>query len=73
MIYLTDDGTMDTVLACDQCAAEFRFNYAESGVDEINAETEYSDTDAESHYQEFVQSCIDEIENEHECDPEIAE
>ncbi len=31
MISLTDDGTLDTVLRCDTCAEEFRFNFDSSG------------------------------------------
>jgi hypothetical protein len=65
-IELTDDGTMDTVLRCSECGEEFRFNYS-SGPEEANAETETSDADAEAHYDEWVASCIEEMEAEHEC------
>jgi len=53
-VRLTDDGTMDTVLRCDECGEEFRFNY------------EWSASD--STYEEWVTSCIEEIEQEHECE-----
>ncbi len=33
MISLTDDGTLDTVLRCDTCAQEFRFNFDEGDYD----------------------------------------
>ncbi len=26
MLYLTDDGTMDTVIMCDDCGEEMRYN-----------------------------------------------
>jgi hypothetical protein len=69
-IELTDDGTMDTVLRCSECGEEFRFNYANSGADEANAETELSDADHEAHYDEWVQSCIEDAEADHACDDE---
>lgn len=64
-IVLTDDGTLDTVLRCTECGEEFRFNYFpdEQGVDEDTR------TDTEI-YDDFVQSCIEEVEVEHECTPE---
>ena len=53
MIYLTDDGTLDTVLRCSECGEEFRYNYAsdESGQD----------------YDAFVDWAIEDATKEHEC------
>lgn len=67
-IILTDDGTLDTVLRCSKCGEEFRFNYSET--DEIVAETETCQEDQDGHYDQFVDSCIEEIEAEHECGAE---
>jgi hypothetical protein len=54
-IYLTDDGTLDTVLACSDCREEFRSNYA-SG-----------DWDDDYTYDQFVDDFIEEINADHEC------
>ena len=61
-IYLGDDGTMDTVLCCDLCGEEFRFNYAAYDDDTLDAAAD------EARYDAFVDDCIAEIEAEHECE-----
>ena len=66
-IHLTDDGTMDTVLRCSACGEEFRFNYQDS------AEPDTRKMDPEDAYDDFVQECIDEIADEHECEEASAE
>jgi len=58
MIYLSDDGTLDTVLACSDCREEFRFNY--------DPDIELDDTLTWT-YDDFVLDCIAEIKDEHEC------
>lgn len=53
---LRDDGTMDTVIACSECGEEARFNFSAGPGEE-------GDVD----YDTFVQECIEEFDNEHEC------
>lgn len=60
-IELTDDGTMDTVLRCDECGEEFRFTY------QPGPEEEDTDQTDEEAYDAYIESCIEEIEAEHEC------
>lgn len=83
-ITLTDDGTMDTVLRCDECGEEFRFNWDGAPSDDDNADELAALKDAnptfsenalrevldEMLYDEWVDSCIAEIEAEHECHSE---
>lgn len=56
-IYLTDDGTMDTVLRCDRCGEEMRYNYDGS-----------SEGDGEQTYDEFVDWAISDAEKLHDCE-----
>lgn len=50
---LGDDGTMDTVIICDDCGEELRYNYSgETG------ET----------YDEFLEWAFEDAESEHECE-----
>lgn len=51
-MFLTDDGTMDTVIRCADCPAEYRYNYLSV---EDNDET----------YEEFVERCLDDAEALH--------
>lgn len=67
---LADDGTMDTVLTCSECGREMRYNYAAMGLDEINAETELTDADNESHYNEFVEASRQDAAEAHEAEEE---
>lgn len=53
-ITLSDDGTFDTVLRCDECGEEFRFNWDGAPSDDDNADE---------------LACIAEVESEHECQP----
>lgn len=63
-IYLTDDGTLDTVLKCDRCGEEFRFNYSpEWAIDG----PEPTDGQNEAAYSDFVAESISEVEDEHTC------
>lgn len=48
---LTDDGTFDTVIRCDECGHETRFNY--------DGEQSGHDT-----YNEFVADCIVQLDDE---------
>lgn len=64
-IELSDDGTLDTVLRCDECGEEFRFTYAADTLDPP------ADEDDERMYAAWIEDCITEVEAEHRCDPEM--
>lgn len=57
-IVLTDDGTMDTVLKCEDCGEEMRYTFMP---DDIEGET----------YDEFVKWAIEDCEDEHVCLGEV--
>jgi hypothetical protein len=59
---LVDDGTLDTILECDNCGALLRFTYA-GWVDDDD------EVDDEVTYRNFVYWCLDEAA-EHECEEE---
>ena len=65
-IELTDDGTMDTVLRCDECGEEFRFNYSDGPADGPRCEHGLDDGCSDC-YDDFVDDSIAEIEAEHRC------
>jgi hypothetical protein len=55
-IKLGDDGSLDTVLVCDECGAEMRYNYDD---------TDHSgNPDA---YEEFVDWAIADASDQHSC------
>jgi hypothetical protein len=75
-IELSDDGTMDTVLRCSECSAEFRGNYDrmedlerdDTGkyiVGNCRYQTEEQASQAD--YDLFVEDFIEEVEDEHVC------
>jgi hypothetical protein len=61
-IELTDDGTMDTVLRCTECAEEFRYNYDSSDADIVDPD------DNGDKYDEFVAWAIEDATAEHVCE-----
>ncbi len=56
---LTDDGTLDTVLICEECELEVRYNFASA---DENAYPE-----GEQGYAEFVQWAINDADETHDC------
>src|SRR5690242_16284475 len=56
-IELTDDGTLDTVLRCTECGEEFRFS----------SETLADYDPEEMTRDQFIEQCIEDVENEHVC------
>ena len=64
MIRLGDDGTMDTVLVCDGCGEEMRYNF--------NHE---DDCDEAGCYDQFVDWALEDAQENHECEkmPETQE
>ncbi len=60
---LGDDGTMDTVVVCEECGEESRYNYADEE-DPLNVEPTTHDDQA---YAEFVQWAIQDADALHEC------
>lgn len=61
---LQDDGTLDTIISCDDCGAEMRFTFAASDWELAPGET---NDDA---YTAFVEECISDCESDHECEPQ---
>ncbi len=60
MIKLGDDGTMDTVLVCDQCSEEMRYNYDASSYEDIE--------DDEEAYEAFIEWALEDAEGNHDCE-----
>jgi hypothetical protein len=65
--HLVDDGTLDTVVRCTHCGEEIRSNFASSDYDG-GEECELVDEDTA--YDNFVDECIDDAFNTHECPKE---
>lgn len=70
---LTDDGTMDTVVRCEHCGEEVRFNYDPTG---NNPEPRDYDTPKDIAtrneqnrwlYDAWVAECIEDAKGDHEC------
>lgn len=60
--HLRDDGTLDTVVACEHCGHEERGNF---DVAAYEGDDEYT---AQSAYDHFVDGLIEDCEDEHECE-----
>jgi hypothetical protein len=58
-IVLADDGTLDTVLRCDDCNKEFRFTYAGYDYGDIK--------DDDEAYAAFVADMVNALKEEHVC------
>lgn len=61
---LTDDGTLDTVLRCEDCGEEVRYHY-DPETDDYPAGDDATDA-----YKTFVKWAIEDAESEHECEPD---
>lgn len=59
---LGDDGTMDTVVVCEECGEEMRYNY-----DPLPRESDDARTDEQA-YDDFVEWALEDAESEHECE-----
>lgn len=80
MAHLGDDGTMDTVIVCDDCGREHRFNFSNEGAEystdfvRFCGHTEYDDTckfcdsakemQDSEAYDEFVAECMEQVDSE---------
>lgn len=58
---LTDDGTMDTIVRCEYCGQEERFNY------DPPPEADDSEQDDEELYAEWIDECCANADDDHEC------
>lgn len=58
MIFLTDDGTLDTVLECSDCGEQMRYNYP-TAMDEDEGDYIY--------YERWTDQIITDETQEHEC------
>jgi hypothetical protein len=66
-ITLTDDGTLDTVVRCDDCGEEFRYNFdIEDHAEDCTAKTDDSAPPCTC-YDAFVEWCIIDAANAHDC------
>lgn len=59
MAHLTDDGTLDTVVVCDTCGREHRFNFEPSWY--------VSEDEAAAEYDAFTDECIADVNETCEC------
>ncbi len=60
MIKLSDDGTLDTVLVCDECNEHFRYTYDAESFAEISDDEEAHDA--------FVEWALEDAASDHDCD-----
>lgn len=64
-IRLSSDGTMDTVLVCNECGQEARYTYMpDEACDSPEGDSE---EEAEQHYEDFIAWAIEDFDSEHEC------
>jgi len=54
--YLSDDGTLDTVVVCEACGDEVRYTYQPDG-----------DEDEVDGYLDFVEWCLKDADEDHQC------
>lgn len=67
-IRLGDDGTMDTVLVCEECGEEMRYNYDGGECD--HHEDCKSEACARDLYEAFVDWAIEDATEDHICGEE---
>lgn len=60
---LTDDGTTDTVIECDKCGAQMRYNFDLTSAEAFDAKSDGQDT-----YDAFVDECIEDFNDTHDCE-----
>jgi hypothetical protein len=61
MAYLSDDGTLDTVIVCERCGLENRFNYDPFYLVD---DSEQGEAEAEEDYDAFIDECIASVEDD---------
>jgi hypothetical protein len=61
-IHLIDDGSLDTVLACQDCGEEARFNFGPGDHTCIDGSNECDC------YADFLDWCWEDFHGEHECE-----
>ena len=59
MFKLSDDGTLDTVVTCEDCGEEVRYTYMPEDLP-IGQPVET--------YEEFIEWCLKDAAEDHECD-----
>lgn len=62
MAYISDDGTLDTVVVCDRCRREMRFNYDPPMGEDVDAD--------EDPYETWLDACCAYVDNECGCNEE---
>lgn len=71
MFTLIDDGTKDTVLVCEECNEEQRYNWHQIAEDisiMLADEEDYTDLRRFEEYDNYVDAIIKDANSEHECD-----
>lgn len=61
--YLSDDGTMDTVVTCEDCGQDARYNWGGECGHENGEHPNEGDC-----YDAFVEWALEDAETEHECE-----
>lgn len=65
MAYLSDDGTLDTVIVCDICGREHRFSY-DGTFDDADTVEETAENAAAA-YDAFIVECIEDVNVSCDC------
>ena len=61
---LTDDGTFDTVIRCDECGHETRFNFDNDHDDSDDSDVIGENFERRTAYDAFVADCIVQLDDE---------
>ena len=70
---LGDDGTLDTVVVCEACGVESRYNYDpfdyESNIDGVGSAEAYraKEAEAEQAYIDFTKWACEDADEQHTC------
>jgi RNase P subunit RPR2 len=63
---LSDDGTLDTVVKCNVCGAELRYNYDGPDMHAVYSAPN-ADDESDRRYRDFVEWAIEDAEADHVC------
>jgi hypothetical protein len=67
--HLTDDGTLDTVVRCEDCGQEERYNYDPESAADVEAflDAPAGTVKPEDGYDQFVAWALEDAAQTHEC------
>ena len=63
---LGDDGTMDTVVECEACGQESRYNFEAADDSEVNGEEGHEEA-----YGAFIKESCEDADEQHNCEPTV--